>query len=266
VAIIVLTIIVRIVTSPLFHLQIRLSRRAMEQQRRLAPELAELKKKYARDPRGLQQAQMELYRERGINPLGGLSGCLPALLQYPILYALYFVFRGVAQHKTFGTTHFLFIPNLNTYPNAVPWVHGLPIPAPAYLVIPILAAATTFIQSRMMQVPPSPNPTEQERQQQQMSRTMSYMMPLFFLYITIITPAGLGLYWFVSNCFSIFQQYLVNGWGGLRLRPATATELTPAPATTVRQPVSGASAPARSPRPANRPPRRSAKRTRRARK
>jgi len=62
----------------------------------------------------------------------------------------------------------------------------------------------------MMQQPLSPVPTEQEQQTQQMTRTMQVMMPLMIAYFAIVTPAGLGLYWFVSNCFSIIQQYFVT--------------------------------------------------------
>jgi YidC/Oxa1 family membrane protein insertase len=221
-AIILLTIVIKLVLSPLFQLQLSLSRRAANQQRALAPELAQLKKKYKGDPQRQQQEMMKLYREHGVNPLSSLSGCFPALLQFPILTALYYVFLGNAQHNRFAD-HFLFVPHLNQTPAAHSLVHGLPIPAPAYLVIPLLAAATTFVQSKMMQQPVSPIATEQEQQAQAMQRNMQLMMPLMILYFAFITPAGLGLYWFVSNCFAIIQQYLVTGWGGLRparLEPA----------------------------------------------
>jgi YidC/Oxa1 family membrane protein insertase len=220
-AIIILTIIVRLILAPLFHLQLRLSRRGMDQQKKIAPQLAELRKKYKNDPQKQQQEMMALYKEHGINPLGSLSGCLPALLQFPILTALYYVFYSNAQHKPFPD-HFLFVPHLNALPSSQPLVPGLPIPTLVYLVIPLLAAGTTFIQSRMMQQPPSAVPTEQELQTQQMTRTMQVMMPLMIAYFAIVTPAGLGLYWFISNCVSIVQQYFVTGWGGLR-RPAAAT-------------------------------------------
>jgi YidC/Oxa1 family membrane protein insertase len=224
-AIIVVTIIVRLILAPLFHLQLRLSRRSMEQQKKIAPELAELRKKYKNEPQKQQQEMMALYKEHGINPLGGLSGCLPALLQFPILTALYYVFYGNAKAHTF-VDHFLFVPHLNEVPSTHHLIPGLPIPTLVYAVIPLLAAATTFVQSRMMQQPTSPIPTEQELQTQQMTRTMQVMMPLMIAYFAIVTPAGLGLYWFVSNCFSIIQQYFVTGWGGLRpqaaLVPATA--------------------------------------------
>ena len=175
-AIVVLTIIVRLLLAPLFHLQLRLSRRSMEQQKKIAPQLAEVRKKYKSDPQKQQQEMMALYRERGIDPL----------------------------------------------------IPGLPIPTLVYRVIPLLAAGTTFAQSRMMQQPLSPVPTEQEQQTQQMTRTMQVMMPLMIAYFAIVTRAGLGLYWFVSNCFSIIQQYFVNGWGGLR--PPAVLVSAPAPA------------------------------------
>jgi YidC/Oxa1 family membrane protein insertase len=165
---------------------------------------------------------MALYREHGINPLGGLSGCLPALLQFPILTALYYVFYGNAKNHTFAD-HFLFIPHLNDSPSTHALIPGLPIPTLVYLIIPLLAAGTTFVQSRMMQQPLSAVPTEQEQQTQQMTRTMQVMMPLMIAYFAIVTPAGLGLYWFVSNTVAIVQQYFVTGWGGLRRQPAMAT-------------------------------------------
>jgi YidC/Oxa1 family membrane protein insertase len=226
-AIVFLTIVIKVLLAPLFQLQLMLSRRTMDQQRKLGPQLAELRKKHKGDPQKTQAATMELYREHGVNPLGGLSGCLPAVLQFPILTAMYYVFFGNAQHKAFAD-HFLFIPHLNDLPSSHAIIPGLPIPTLAYLIIPLLAAATTFVQSRMMQQPPNPGASAQEQQTQQMTQTMQVMMPLMITYFALVTPAGLGLYWFVSNCFAIIQQYLVNGWGG-RLRPQNV--LAPAPAS-----------------------------------
>lgn len=214
-AIIAVTLMVRLVLAPLFQLQLRLGRRSMENQRRLAPQLAEIRKLHKGDPRKMQAATMQLYKEHGINPLGGLSGCLPALLQFPILTALYWVFLGNTANGTI-VDHFLFVPHLNQRPMSHPLVPGLPVPTLVYLIIPLLAAATTFVQSRMMQQLPNPAATEQELQQQQMTRTMQVMMPAMIAYFAFITPAGLGLYWLVSNCVSIIQQYFVTGWGGLR--------------------------------------------------
>ncbi|MBO0683049.1 MAG: YidC/Oxa1 family membrane protein insertase [Candidatus Dormibacteraeota bacterium] len=228
-AIIVMTILVKAVLFPLYHLQLVLSKRNLQNQRRVAPQLAEVRKKYKGEPQKQQAATMELYRQEGVNPLGGLSGCLPSLVQMPILIALYYVFSGNA-HKI-GTAHFLFVPNLNVTPFSQPLIHGLPIPGIAYLVIPLLAAATTFVQSRMMQQPPNPAASEQEQQAQAMTKQMQVFMPLMILYFAFVTPAGLGLYWFISNCFAIIQQYLVNGWGGLFRRPQAAAAVAGAAPT-----------------------------------
>jgi YidC/Oxa1 family membrane protein insertase len=228
-AIVLLTIVIKVLLAPLFQLQLFLSKRSIDQQRALAPELAQLRKEHKGNPQKQQAAMMELYREKGVNPLSNLTGCLPAFLQFPILTALYYVFFGNAQHGTFAD-HFLFIPHLNATPSQHPLIPGLPIPTLVYLVIPILAAATTFVQSRMMQQPPNPMASEQEQQAQQMTQTMQVMMPLMITYFAFVTPAGLGLYWFVSNCFAIIQQYLVNGWGGLRRDKAPASPTPPAPA------------------------------------
>lgn len=251
-AIIALTVIIKTVLSPLFQLQIVLTRRNMDQQRKLAPELAEIKRKYKGDSQKQQQATMELYRQRGVNPLSSLSGCLPMLIQYPILIALYWVFLGVAQHHTFQIVHFLWIENLNLSPLAHHFT-GIPIPTIGYLIIPVGAALTTFVQSRMMQQPRNPYATEQEQQQQQMQQSLQVMMPLFFGYITLVTPAGLGLYWFVSNCVAIIQQYFVTGWGGLR-PGAQAAAAQPAGGGSSTRP--GAPVPAGVPlsRPVTRPP------------
>jgi YidC/Oxa1 family membrane protein insertase len=213
IAIIALTLMVRLILSPLYHFQLSVSRKTMREQRKIAPELAALKKKYKSDPQKQQAAMMELYKEHGINPLGGLTGCLPAVVQIPILSALYYVFRDTG--KNFAD-HFLWVPHLNAYPGQHQLIPGIPIPVPAYLIIPLLAGATTFVQSRMMQQPPNPAATEQEQQAAQMNKSMQVMMPLMILYFAFVTPAGLGLYWFISNCFAIVQQYLVTGWGGLR--------------------------------------------------
>ena len=226
-SIILMTIALKVVLAPLYHFQLSVSRKTALEQRKVAPELAEIKKKYKGDQAKQQAATMELYKEHGINPLSGMVGCLPALIQLPILSALYYVF--LSHGKTFAD-HFLFIPHLNTTPSHLPLFPGLPIPQLAYLVLPLLAGATTFVQSRMMQQPPNPAATEQEQQAQQMTQTMAFMMPLMIVYFAVITPAGLGLYWFISNCFAIIQQYFVAGWGGLFGYPQVA----PAPAASRR--------------------------------
>ncbi|HLZ95574.1 MAG TPA: YidC/Oxa1 family membrane protein insertase [Candidatus Dormibacteraeota bacterium] len=222
VAIIVVTIIIRLLLAPLQQFQLVNQRRTMTEQRKLAPQVAELRKKFKKDPQKLNAEMMKLYQEHGVNPLGGLIGCLPLVVQIPVLTALYYVFRGA----NVGSPHFLFVPNLMAYPSHTFMVAGLPIPSLVYLVFPLLAAATTFVQSRMLQQPTPVNPTEQEQQTAQMQRTMVYLSPLMIGYFALQVPAGLGLYWFVGNCVSIIQQSFVVGWGNLlpgRGSPPAAT-------------------------------------------
>jgi YidC/Oxa1 family membrane protein insertase len=217
-AIIVLTIGIRLVLSPLMLFQLTTQRKSMLEQRKLAPQVAELRKKFKKDGMRLNSEMQKLYQEHGINPLAGLVGCLPLIVQIPILTALYYVFTGFA-HGAKSPAHFLFIQNLNDSPNhhqlfTLP-IFGIGIPALAYILFPLLAAGTTFVQTKMLQMPPAPNLTEQEQQTQSMQKMMVWMSPLMIGYFALTVPAGLGLYWFVGNCVGIIQQYFVVGWGNL---------------------------------------------------
>lgn len=213
VAIIVITIIIRVLLAPLQQFQLVTQRKTYAEQRKLAPEVAELRKKYRKDPQRLNTEMMKLYQEHGVNPLSGMIGCLPLIIQIPILTALFYVFTGWAH--THAGAAFLFVPNLNENPNHHLVAAGIPIPAPAYLIFPLLAGLTTLIQTRMLQMPVPPNPTDQELQTQQMQKTMLWISPLMIAYFALNVPAGLGLYWFVGNCVSIIQQSFVVGWGNL---------------------------------------------------
>jgi YidC/Oxa1 family membrane protein insertase len=231
VAIIVLTILIRLLLAPLQQFQLVTQRKTMVEQRKLAPQVADLRKKFKKEPQKLNAEMMKLYQEHGVNPLGGMIGCLPLIVQLPILTALYYVFTGFARTHDV-VTHFLFIPNLNDNPNHHLLFAGLPfLPIAAYLVFPLLAAITTLIQSRMLQMPAPPNPTEQEMQTLQMQRTMLWISPLMIGYFALNVPAGLGLYWFVGNVVSIIQQSFVVGWGNLlpaRFRTVAGGAPTPA--------------------------------------
>jgi YidC/Oxa1 family membrane protein insertase len=214
VAIIVLTILIRLAMAPLQQFQLVTQRKTMVEQRKLAPEVGELRKKYKKDPQKLNAEMMKLYQEHGVNPLGGLVGCLPLIVQIPILTALYYVLTDFARSNHVAA-HFLFIGNLNQNPMQHQWFSGMPIPSPEYLVFPVLAAITTLVQSRMLMMPPPVNPTDQERQTAQMQRTMVWLSPLMIGYFALNVPAGLGLYWFIGNCVSIIQQSFVVGWGNV---------------------------------------------------
>jgi YidC/Oxa1 family membrane protein insertase len=216
VAIVLLTIMIKIILSPLFQYQLATSRRVQAEQRRIGPELAAIRKKYKKDPQRLNQETMALYRAHNINPLSQMSGCLPALVQSPILIALFYVIRDA--HQTLPIHHFNFL--------------GIALDKTALqsgqfvalaILLPILAGLTTFVQTKMMT--PAGGMAAQDPTQAAMTQNMTLIMPVFIAFISLQFAAALALYWVVSNLFSIGQQYFITGWGSLsppRLRRGKA--------------------------------------------
>jgi YidC/Oxa1 family membrane protein insertase len=209
-AIILFTLIVKILTLPLNLQQARSIRATQE----LQPRLQELQKKYAKDKEKLAQAQMELYREHGVNPLGG---CLPMLIQLPILFGLYQALYRLASTGEIVGQRFLWIPNL-AFPTREIGIKWAWPPAPEfigweaalYLILPVLTVVTQIVMQRMT----TSRAASQDPQQAAMQQTM-LIMPFMFGFITLQVPAGLTLYWVTSNLFSMIQQYFITGWGSL---------------------------------------------------
>jgi YidC/Oxa1 family membrane protein insertase len=210
-AIILFTLVVKIVTLPL-NLQ---QARSMKATQELQPKLQELQKKYAKDKEKLAQAQMELYREHGVNPLGG---CLPMLIQLPILFGLYQALYRLASTGEIVGQRFLWIPDL-AFPTreiGIKWVWP-PAPefigwaaAALYVILPVLTVVTQIAMQKMT----TSSTASQDPQQAAMQQTM-LIMPFMFGFITLQVPAGLTLYWVTSNLFSMIQQYFITGWGSL---------------------------------------------------
>lgn len=225
-AIIVITILIRLAVYPLYRTQIR-SQRAMQE---LAPAMNELKKKYGKDRQRFAEEQMKLYKEYGVNPA---AGCLPLALQMPILFALYSALSqlgcglGKGGQNCPGLTHdeaqsifgiFSFIPNpipidgfLDTTAHWLPWLtKGLQQPDHLF-ILPIVAGAAQLVASVMAmpakQVSTDPN--------QKMFQSMAYTFPLMTVVLGATFPAGLTLYWIATTVFQIVQQYFVSGWGQL---------------------------------------------------
>lgn len=217
-AIIIITIVLKLVTLPLTRKQLQ-STKAMQE---LQPKLKELQDKYGKDRQKLAEEQMKLYKEAGVNPMGG---CLPLLIQLPILWALYQALYAVASTDLIpaGQRIFLWIPDL-FYPTlavGTSWI-GASFAARdwgklfAYASLPIIMLITQLALQKMAQ-PPKSAKTGQSSQdaQMQMMNQMMFFMPIMFGYITLGLPAGLTLYWTATNILSIVQQYFVSGWGGL---------------------------------------------------
>jgi YidC/Oxa1 family membrane protein insertase len=213
-AIVAVTVAIRLVLYPLFITQIR-NQRAMQE---LAPAMAELKAKYGSDRQRLGQEQMKLYQERGYNPA---MGCLPILLQMPLLLAMYAAFTQAPHLTGDSLTGILipFVPNplvgdqtLDLAAHWLPWIaNGLGHEDPLH-ILPVLAGATQLISSVMFQPAVQPKNVDP---QQKMMQSMQYYFPLLTVFIAWSLPAGLALYWVTTTLFGIIQQYFVSGWGQL---------------------------------------------------
>jgi YidC/Oxa1 family membrane protein insertase len=207
-AIILVTIVIKTALFPLFQTQLRLTKKTQAEQKKIQPELAELRKKYKKDPQKLNQATMALYKEHNVNPLSSVMGCLPTLAQLPVLIGLY---QAIIDRTHFESLH------------VSPYFLGLDLSIPASTsspvtwILPVLAGLTTFVQSRMMTPPKSDSADPQAAQMAQVTQSMSFMMPLLITFFAFQKYAlqGMVLYWIISNIYSIGQQYTVNGWGQL---------------------------------------------------
>ena len=174
-AIILLTILVKVVLYPLTVKQIK-SMKAMQE---IQPELQKLQEKHKNNPQMLQIKMMELYKERGVNPM---AGCLPLIIQMPILMGMYYALYNF------------------DYGGAAPsflWLPSLSETDPQY-ILPILAAATTLIQQKMTTL-----------QQTQQTKMLMVVMPLFIGWLSLSFPAGLVLYWVTMNVVQIVQQWWI---------------------------------------------------------
>jgi len=206
-AIVLFTILIKLVTLPLTMTQMR-SSRAMQE---LQPQMKELQKKYAKDRETLSQKQMEMYKEAGVNPMGG---CLPLLIQFPILIGLYNALIRLAAIGELEKARFFWIPDLS-FPNAAVGTGWLGTAWQAkdwaqlatYLSLPLLLVITQIVVQRMTQ---AAQPSTGDSQQGMMGQMM-LVMSVMFGYITLGVPSGLALYWVVSNSLTLVQQYfLVN--------------------------------------------------------
>lgn len=218
-SIIVLTIMIRLVLFPLTVKQLK-SQKAMQA---IQPQMAEIRKKYPKDRQAQYQEMQALQKAYGVRPL---AGCLPLLVQLPVLYGLFFALNTVLRSPKLANInsiiypflpHFQSLSQLNTNLNwfAFLGVHiNLGVPAPGLL--PILAGLATFVQLRMSQLKNVSTGTGKDANAMATQmKTMQYIMPLFTIFIAWGFPAGLALYWTTSSVFAIVQQYLITGWGSL---------------------------------------------------
>ena len=186
IAIIIVTVLMRIIIFPLTLKQ----EKSMKKMRELQPELEKIKEKYKDNPQEYQQKTAELYRESGVNPLGG---CLPLLIQMPVFVALYWAFSGNAIPADAKFLWFTL-----KQPDRLFMIGNF-----AFNLLPILNVGVTYIQQKIMTSATSGQESNQQMQ------TMLYMMPLMMLFIFYKMPSGVTLYYLVSGALSLVQQYFI---------------------------------------------------------
>jgi YidC/Oxa1 family membrane protein insertase len=234
IAIVLLTLLLRVILIPVFRRQLVSTRRMQL----LAPEVREIQKRYKGDRARASAAQQELYRERGVNPL---SGCLPLLLTLFLLIPMYSVFSQGLQNfnpqAMLEVAGFTILdlscdptpiveagghvanPCLNPVAFGVDW--GVPeviLGSPGALfsgfsLLALISALVQLVQSRMTL--PKADAATADDPTARTQRQMAYFLPFISLIYGSILPAGLFIYWIVSTLFAIVQQYLIVGWGGM---------------------------------------------------
>jgi len=188
VAIIILTVLVRLVTTPLMAKQMR----SMEGMRGLQPKIKELQEKFKDDRQKQSEAMMSLYKREGVNPLGG---CLPMVLQLPVMIGLFYALRSSISLRE--APFFGWITDLSA-PETLFTIPGLDLPV---RVLPLIMGATMFLQQRMTPQP-SMDPTQ--------ARMMMTMMPIVMTVVFYQFASGLVLYWMLSNVLAIAHQLWIR--------------------------------------------------------
>lgn len=177
IVIILLTIVVRLVLTPLTISQTK----SMAKMQKMQPQIKELQKKFKDDKQKLQQETMEFYKKNNVNPL---AGCLPLILQMPVFFALFQTLRNPTEKVTDVVKNFDFLwMNLNE--------------RDPYYILVILMVATMFFSTKLSTTDPK-------------QTKIMYLMPVVFGFISWQFPAGILVYWVTTNIWSIGQQYIVN--------------------------------------------------------
>lgn len=217
-AIVEISVLTRLIFYPFIKQQLQYSRKMNE----IQPHLSALKEKHKGNQQAFATAQMELFKEHGVNPA---AGCLPSVVQIVVLFGLLGAMNHILTMKL--NTEFLI---WNMAKPDVYKVAGIPFGIPGILVV--VAALTQFVQTKMM-LPSSAKKVEQVKQIKsgkeepkkedkgfmaefaEAQTSMVWMFPLLFLFLGTKWPSGLALYWSVSSLIAIWQQYVISGLGGL---------------------------------------------------
>lgn len=213
VAIIEISVLTRLIFYPFIKQQTHYSKKMAE----LQPHLSALKEKHKGNQQAYAQAQMELFKQHGVNPA---AGCLPSIVQIVVLFGLLGALNEILRMKNINTTFWVW--NMAEADKHI--ISGIPFPVPGILVV--IAALTQFIQTKMM-MPVAPKIRKEDKPAEKVEKSdfmaefaeaqssMIWMFPVMFLFLGTQWPSGLALYWSVSSLLMIVQQYQVGGLGGL---------------------------------------------------
>ncbi len=191
VAIIMLSLTVKIAFYPLTHKSFIAMKKMQDDMKAIQPKLNELKKKYGNNQQKLNKATMELYKKEGVNPMSGCKGgCFPMLLQMPVFFALYAVLNTSIDLR--GA-------------NFMGWITDLSMPDPLR-ILPVLMGVSMFWQQKQ-------TGGGAAGPQQEQAKMMQWMMPVMLTFIFFGLPAGIVLYWFSFNIFTSLQQMLIKKHG-----------------------------------------------------
>jgi YidC/Oxa1 family membrane protein insertase len=196
VSLILFTLIVRGCLFPLYAAQIKSSMKMSSVQ----PKIQEIQKRYANDREELQRRTMELYREEKVNPMGG---CLPLLIQFPILIGLYTLLRNPLNYIPETSVQMILAVHEKFF-----WIADLS--QPDQWILPIMAGVTTFLSYSLTQMQ-TPE-TAGMNQTAGMMKMMKYFFPVMIVWMGHTFPAGLTLYWFIGNLFTIGQYQILRLW------------------------------------------------------
>jgi YidC/Oxa1 family membrane protein insertase len=221
-SIIILTVIVRLILYPLMSSQLKASKKMQE----MNPHLQKLKEKHKGDTKMLQQETMKLYKEHGVNPA---AGCLPVIVQIPIIWGLYAVLGNIVKLKIAAINKVIYFDAFKLNTAWDQFFFGLPLAqSPAQLnaklgfvviLVPILTGLFQYIQSKMMMPAKDLSAPQLEKKKEDFATAFQaqsmYIFPLMIGFFSWSFSIGLSLYWNTFTIFGIIQQYKIAGLGGL---------------------------------------------------
>ncbi|MCF7831970.1 MAG: membrane protein insertase YidC [Candidatus Marinimicrobia bacterium] len=197
VVILLMSLIVKLITYPLTHK----SYSSMKRMQLVQPKIKELQEKYKNNKEVLQQKTMALYKEEKVNPMGG---CLPMLLQLPVLYGLFIIFRTAIELR--GAPFMLWMKDLSAPDALFSFGANIPLLGTDFNILPILMTVLMVVQQKLSGT--GAGGTDQQAQQQKM---MQWLMPAMMFFLFYKFPSGLVLYYLTFNALTILQQkYVIN--------------------------------------------------------